>query len=78
MSECYSKKLANDIARIGSSQKLEEHAKKIETAIKKATEAAIPADESAKKSWISEDTLKLADEKRTLKQTKNASTQKEQ
>ena len=52
--------------------------KKIETTIKKAAEATIPDSRSAKKPWITEKTLKLADEKRTLKQAKNASTQKEQ
>ena len=76
--ECYSKKLANDIAKIDLAENLEEHAKKIEAAIKKAAEATIPASRSTKKPWISEDTLKLADEKRTLKQSKNASAQKEQ
>ena len=47
-------------------------------AIKKAAETAIPASRSAKRPWISEETLKLADEKRALKQTRNASAQKEQ
>ena len=76
--ECYSKKLANDIAKIDLAENLEEHAKKIEAAIKKAAEATIPVSRSAKKPWISEETLKLADEKRALKQTRNASAQKEQ
>ena len=76
--ECYSKKLANDIAKIDLEENLEEHAKKIEAAIKIAAEATIPVSRSTKKSWISEDILKLADEKRTLKQSKNASAQKEQ
>ena len=52
--------------------------KKIETTIKKAAEVTISASRSAKKPWISEETLKLADEKRALKQTKNALPQKEQ
>ena len=52
--------------------------KKIETAIKKAAEVTISVSRSAKKPWISEETLKLADEKRALKQTKNASPKKEQ
>ena len=52
--------------------------KKIAAVIKKATEATIPVSRSAKKPWISEEILKLADEKRTLKQTKNTSPQKEQ
>ena len=68
--ECYSKKLGNDITKIAPAENLEEHAKKIETAIKKAAEATIPASRRTKKPWISEETLELADEKRTLKQTK--------
>ena len=52
--------------------------KKIETAIKKAAEVTISVSRSAKKPWIFEETLKLADEKRALKQTKNASPKKEQ
>ena len=47
-------------------------------AIKKAAETTIPTSRSAKKSWISEETLKLEEEKRTLKQTKTTSPQKEQ
>ena len=76
--KCYSKKLASDIATIEPEENLEEHAKKIETAIKKAVEATISSSRSANKPWISEDTLKSADEKRTLKQTKNTSPQKKQ
>ena len=76
--ECYSTKLENNIAKIDPAENLEEHAKKIEAVIKETAEATIPASRSAKKPWISEETLKLADEKRTLKLTKNASIQKEQ
>ena len=75
--KCYSKKLVNDITKTYPAENLEVHAKKIEAAIKKAAEATIPVSRSAKKPWISEETLKLADEKRTLKQSKNASAQKE-
>ena len=74
--ECYSKKLAKDITKIDPAENLEEYAKKIEVAIKKAAETAIPASRSAKKPWISEETLKLADEKRVLKQTRDASHRK--
>ena len=77
MREYYSKKLANDITKIDPTENLREHAKKIEAAIKKAAEVTIPSNRSAKEPWISGDTLELAEEKRTLKQTKNASTQKE-
>ena len=74
----YNKKLANDIAKLDSAENLEKHAKKKEAVIKKAAEATIPAGRSAKKPWITEETLKPVDEKRTLKQSKNTSTQKEQ
>ena len=68
--KCYSKKLAKDITKIDPAENLEEYAKKIEVAIKKAAETTIPASRSAKKPWISEEILQLAYEKRTLKQTK--------
>ena len=71
--ECYSKKLANDVAKINLTENLEEHAKNIEATIKKAAEATLSASRNSKKPWISEDILKLVDEKRTLKQTKNIS-----
>ena len=76
--EYYSKKVVNNITKIDPAENLEEHAKKIESAIRKAAETTIPVCRSAKKPWISEETLKLADEKRALKQTRNASAQKEQ
>ena len=69
--ECYSKKLTNDVAKIDPAEQLE-------SAIKKAAEATIPDSRSTKKPWITEEVLKLADEKRTVKQTKSVSTQKEQ
>ena len=56
----------------------QKHAKKIETAIKKAAKATTSDSRSAKKLWITGETLNLAGEKRMLKQTKSASTQKEQ
>ena len=77
-SECYSKKLVNHRAELDPTENLEKHAEKIEATIKKIVEATIPTSRSDKKPWISEDTLELADEKRTLKQTKNTLTRKEQ
>ena len=76
--ECYSKKLANDIAKVDPAENLGEYAKEIQALIKKTVETTMPASRSAKKSCRSEDTLKLKDEKRALKQTKNALAQKEQ
>ena len=42
-------------------------------AIKNAAESTIPARKTSRKPWISEETLKLADEKRKLRLDKNAS-----
>jgi hypothetical protein len=52
---------------------LEDHATKIKEAIKKTVETPIPAKRTTRKLRISEETLKLADEKRRLKQMKNVS-----
>ena len=66
--------LTKNIASIQPTCGLEEHATKIEEAIKTAVETTIPAKNLAKKPWISEQTLDLADEKRRLKQMKHTST----
>jgi hypothetical protein len=58
---------------IESTCNLEEHATKIKEAIKKTVETTIPAKRTTRKLRISEETLKLADEKRRLKQMKNVS-----
>lgn len=71
----YSAILAKNIENIQPTCGLEEHATKIEEAIKKAVETIIPARKITRKPWISEQTLKLADEKRRLKQIKHASTE---
>ena len=52
---------------------LKEHAKKIEQTIKITVEATVRAKRIIKKPWISEETLKLADEKRRPKQLRNVS-----
>ncbi len=54
---------------------VEEYSIKIEETTKKAIETTIPARKITRKPWISEQTLKLADEKRRLKQMKNVSTE---
>ncbi|CAF1469565.1 unnamed protein product [Adineta ricciae] len=54
---------------------LEEHSNTIRQAIKNAVETATPAKGKTKKSWISEITLEIADEKRKLKEKNNASIQ---
>ena len=73
--QSYSNTLLNNIKDIGPTYSLEEHANKIRQAIKNTVEMTIPAKRKTKKSWISETTLKLADEKRKLKQMKNISTE---
>jgi len=60
---------------IESTCNLEVHANKIRQAIQNAVEKTVPAKRKTKKPWISEATLKLADEKRKLKQIKNVSTE---
>jgi hypothetical protein len=71
--QSYSAALTKQIKEIEPTCSLEEHAIKIEQAIKTTVEATVPAKRIAKKPWISEETLKLADEKRRLKQLKNVS-----
>ncbi|CAF4444579.1 unnamed protein product, partial [Didymodactylos carnosus] len=67
--------LAKSLANIQPTCGLEEHATEIEEAIKIAVETTIAARKTTRKPWISDETLKLADEKRRLKQIKHASTQ---
>ncbi|CAF5217595.1 unnamed protein product, partial [Rotaria magnacalcarata] len=76
--KCYNIKLAGNIERIQPADNLSEHARKIESAIKEAASTAIPAKRIAKKPWISEETLKIAEEKRKLRQVKDASNVKMQ
>ena len=71
--QSYSATLTESLKNIEPTRDLEEHATKVEEVIKKTAEATIPATRTAKKPWISETTLKLADEKRKLKQMKNVS-----
>ncbi|CAF2091543.1 unnamed protein product [Rotaria magnacalcarata] len=71
--QSYSAALTKQMKEIEPTCSLEEHAKKIEQAIKITVEATVPAKRTAKKPWISEETLKLADEKRRLKQLRNVS-----
>ena len=52
---------------------LEEHATRVTEAIRSAAETTIPARRTARKPWISEEMLKLADEKWRLKLMKNVS-----
>ena len=74
--KCYNNELAAEIEKIESVNDLDKHARKIEDAIKETAGATIPVKRVAKKLWISEETLRLADEKRKLKQTKDVSKRK--
>ena len=74
--KCYSNELAAKIEKIESVNDLDEHARKIEDAIKETAVATIPVKRVAKKLWISGETLRLVDEKRKLKQTKDVSKRK--
>jgi hypothetical protein len=71
----YNTALAKNIESIQPTCGLEEHATRIEEAIKTAVETTIPASKITRKPWISEQTLKLADKKRRLEQMKHTSTQ---
>ncbi|CAF1671832.1 unnamed protein product, partial [Adineta ricciae] len=71
--QSYNIALMEQIKEIEPTCSLDEHATKIEQAIKSAIEATVPTKRIAKKPWISEETLKLANEKRRLKQLKYAS-----
>ena len=71
--QSYSAALTKQMKEIQPTCSLKEHAKKIEQAIKIAVEATVSAKRATKKPWISEETLKLADEKRRLKQLRNVS-----
>ena len=59
----YSDKLTAKIKKIEPVDDLDAHARKIEDAIKETAGTTIPATRAAKKPLISEETLKLADEK---------------
>ena len=69
----YSTVLERNIGNITTTNDLEEHASQISKAIKNAAESTIPARKTSRKAWISEETLKLADEKRKLRLNKNIS-----
>jgi hypothetical protein len=72
--QSYSATLARNIGNIEPTDDLEVHATEVGKAIKNAAESTIPARRTSRKPWISEETLKLADEKRKLRLTKNVST----
>ena len=76
--KCYSNELAAKIEKIESVNDLEEHARKIEDAIRETAGTIMPVKRTAKKPWISEETLKLSDEKRKLKETKDVSKESSQ
>ena len=69
----YSNKPTAKIEKIEPVDGLDTPARKIEDTIKETAGITILVKRAAKKPWIAEETLKLADEKRTLKQTKDVS-----
>ena len=73
--QSYSTTLIKNMENIEPSCNLEVHSNKIRQAIQNTVETTIPAKRKTNKPWISEVTLKLADEKRKLKQMKNISTE---
>ncbi|CAF2041487.1 unnamed protein product [Rotaria magnacalcarata] len=71
--EVYQTRLVNRLQDIDTQCNLEEHAAKVEEAIKDALQATVTTTRRVKKPWILEQTLNLADEKRKMKQIKNVS-----
>ncbi|CAF1527450.1 unnamed protein product [Adineta ricciae] len=71
--QSYSAALERNIGNIDSTDDLEEYASEIAKAIKNAAESTIPARKISRKPWISEETLKLADDKRKLRLEKDVS-----
>ena len=71
--QSYSATLMKNMETIEPTCNLEEHANKLRQAIKNAVEETVPAKRTTRKPWISDETLKLADEKRKLKQLRNVS-----
>ena len=71
--QSYNAILAKNMEDMEKTCSLEEQATILTEAIRSAAETSIPAKRIARKPWISEETLKLADEKRRLKQMKNVS-----
>lgn len=69
----YSIVLERNIGNITTMDDLEEYASEISKAIKNAAESIIPARKASRKPYISEEILKLADEKRKLRLNKNIS-----
>ena len=76
--QSYSATLARNIGIIQPTRDIEKHASDIGKAIKDAALATIPTRRTSKKHWISEDTLKLTDEKRQLRLVKNLSPEQAQ
>ena len=69
----YSCVLERNMGNVKPTDDLEEHTSAISKAIKNAAESTIPARKASRKPWISEETLKLADEKRKLRLDKTVS-----
>jgi hypothetical protein len=73
--QSYCATLAKNMENIEPTCNPQVHADKLRQAIQSTVESTVPAKRKARKPWISETTLKLADEKRKLKQLKNVSTE---
>ena len=73
--QSYTAALERGIGNIDPTGDLEKHASEIGKAIKNAAESTIPARQTSRKPWISQETLKLAEEKRKLRLASNISTE---
>lgn len=72
--QSYQTIIENNLRNIHSICNLDDHALQIEEAIKEAVQASIASRKTAKKPWISAQTLNLAEKKRKAKQLKHLST----
>ena len=71
--QLYQARLKDSLQRIDTSCNLNEHAAQIEKAVKEAVRTTVTAKRTAKKPWIFEQTLALADKKREAKEAKQLS-----
>ena len=71
--QMYQARLEDSLKCVDASCSLDEHAAQIGKAVKEAVQTTVTAKRTAKKPWISEQTLALADEKREAKQVKHLS-----
>ena len=76
--QSYQTKLKNNFKNISPTCSLDDHALQIEKAVKSALQESITTKKTAKKPWISVQTLDLADEKRKAKKSETSNNKTQQ